>query len=164
MDSADRTVRQWAGLPRTTLVVKVAAMVRQPPQDPSQFWRLVGGDVVLAAAVRGILAGLLRDKQGNRDESFWAYRIAAVRAMLDSPEQAPASTDEVATSPGSGGLHSLARLAVSTSGPGRRGGASRAYTAGRSRCSRYRVPRSLIGPLATSAGGTKPLSAHAVHR
>jgi hypothetical protein len=99
MDSADRTVRQWAGLPRTTLMVKVAALVRQPPQDPSQFWRLVGGDVVLAAAVRGILAGLLRDKQGNRDESFWAYRIATVRAMLDSPEQAPASTDEVATSP-----------------------------------------------------------------
>ena len=99
MDSADRTVRQWAGLPRATLVVKVAAMVRQPPQDPSRFWRLVGGDVVLAAAVRGILAGLLRDKQGNRDESFWAYRITAVRAMLDSPEQAPASTDEVAPSP-----------------------------------------------------------------
>jgi hypothetical protein len=74
-------------------------MVRQPPQDPSQFWRLVGGDVVLAAAVRGILAGLLRDKQGNRDESFWAYRIGTVRALLDSPEQAPARIDEVAASP-----------------------------------------------------------------
>jgi hypothetical protein len=99
MDSADRTVRQWAGLPRATLAVKVAAMVRQPPQDPSQFWRRVGDDVVLAAAVRGILAGLLRDKQGNRDESFWAYRIATVRAVLDSPEQAPAITNKVAASP-----------------------------------------------------------------
>jgi hypothetical protein len=99
MDSANRIVRQWAVLSREMLVAKVAAMVRQPPPDPSQFWGLVSGDVVLAAAVRGILAGLLRDKQGSRDESFWAYRIATVRALLDSPEQAPARIDNAATCP-----------------------------------------------------------------
>ncbi|HYS40002.1 MAG TPA: hypothetical protein VEO01_30680 [Pseudonocardiaceae bacterium] len=97
MDSLDRTVRQWAALPREVLTTTVAAAVRQPPQQPSRFWRAVSDDVVLAAAIRGILAGMRRDKQGSRDESFWAYRIATVRALLDSTEPASADVDEPPT-------------------------------------------------------------------
>jgi hypothetical protein len=88
MDSVTHTVQHWARLPRTLLATKVAAVVRQPPEDPARFWRAVSEDVVLAATVRGILAGLSREKQGTRDESFWTYRITATRTLLDTPEPA----------------------------------------------------------------------------
>jgi hypothetical protein len=89
MDSVSRTVQQWSGLDRESLSAKVAGVVHQPPADPAAFWSAVRENVVLAAAVRGVLAGLLRDKQGSRDEAFWAYRIASARAALDKAAEAP---------------------------------------------------------------------------
>jgi hypothetical protein len=55
------------------------------------LWQAVKADPVLAAAVRGILSGLLRDKAGTRDEVFWTYRINTVRAVLTAA--APATTE-----------------------------------------------------------------------
>jgi hypothetical protein len=99
MISVSHTVQHWATLPRTLLATKVAAVVRQPPENPSRFWHAVSEDVVLAATVRGILAGLSREKQGTRDETFWAYRITATRALLDAPEPAPAQRTQPSVSP-----------------------------------------------------------------
>jgi hypothetical protein len=90
-DPVRRTVQQWATLSREALTAKVSAVVHQPPADPTRFWGAVREDVVLAAAVRGVLAGLLRDKQGSRDENFWAYRIASARAALDGTAAAAPS-------------------------------------------------------------------------
>jgi hypothetical protein len=92
MEQDIRAVERWAELPREKLVAAVAAAVRQPPAHPSRFWRVVHANPVLAAAVRGVLSSLLRDKEGTRDEVFWTYRINTVRAALNSTDDAPNHT------------------------------------------------------------------------
>jgi hypothetical protein len=86
MEQAVRTVEQWAQLSRESLAAAVVAAVRQPPADPTRLWGAVKANTVLAATVRGILAGLLREKAGTRDEVFWTYRVTTVRAVLNSSE------------------------------------------------------------------------------
>jgi hypothetical protein len=86
-----RTVEHWARLPRERLVTEVTAAVRRPPADPSRFWNAVAADPVLAATVRGILSGLLRDKADTRDEAYWTYRVRTVRAALNATAPAPAT-------------------------------------------------------------------------
>jgi hypothetical protein len=86
-----RTVEHWAQLSREQLVTEVTATVRRPPADPSRFWSAVAADAVLAATVRGILSGLLRDKANTRDEVYWTYRVHTVRAALNAKQPAPAA-------------------------------------------------------------------------
>jgi hypothetical protein len=102
MEQDIRAVERWAALPREDLVVAVTAAVRRPPADPSRFWHAVQSDPVLAATVRGVLSGLLRDKEGSRDEVFWTYRINTVRAALNSTETGPGSArqEPVPAAPG----------------------------------------------------------------
>jgi hypothetical protein len=100
MEQDIRAVERWAALPRENLVAAVAAAVRQPPADPSRFWHAVQSDPVLAATVRGVLSGLLRDKEGSRDEVFWTYRINTVRAALNSTGAEPDRQELMPTAPG----------------------------------------------------------------
>jgi hypothetical protein len=79
-------VEQWARLSRESLVAAVVSAVRQPPADPTRLWQAVRADPVLAATVRGILSGVLREKEGTRDEVYWTYRVNAVRAVLNTAE------------------------------------------------------------------------------
>jgi hypothetical protein len=94
-----RMVEQWAQLPRESLVTAVVAAVRQPPADPTRLWRAVQADPVLAATVRGILSGVLREKEGTRDEVYWTYRVNTVRAVLNATE--PSTEPTVGPSGGS---------------------------------------------------------------
>lgn len=102
MEQDIRAVERWAALPRENLVAAVTAAVRRPPADPSRFWHAVQSDPVLAATVRGVLSGLLRDKEGSRDEVFWTYRINTVRAALNTTDakSKPARQGFAPTAPG----------------------------------------------------------------
>jgi hypothetical protein len=84
-----RVVERWAGLSRDELAEAVVAAVRKPPVDASRLWQAVRADPVMAAAVRGILSGLLREYEGSRDEVFWTYRVTTVRAVLNAPDSEP---------------------------------------------------------------------------
>jgi hypothetical protein len=95
MEQDIRAVERWAELPREKLVAAVAAAVRRPPADPSRFWHAVLSNPVLAAAVRGVLSSLLRDKQGSRDEVYWTYRINTVRAALHPTDTTAVRTPDV---------------------------------------------------------------------
>jgi hypothetical protein len=96
-------VEQWAQLPRESLVTAVVAAVRQPPADPTRLWRAVQADPVLAATVRGILSGVLREKEGTRDEVYWTYRVNTVRAVLNATEPTVEPTVEPSVEPAEAG-------------------------------------------------------------
>jgi hypothetical protein len=95
-----RVVERWAALSRDELAEAVVAAVRKPPVDASRLWQAVRADPVMAAAVRGILSGLLREYSGSRDEVFWTYRVTTVRAVLNAPDPEPSPLRPISQRPG----------------------------------------------------------------
>ncbi|WP_033440476.1 hypothetical protein [Saccharothrix sp. NRRL B-16314] len=100
MTKAQRIAAAWANLPAPELTDQVRLLVKARDASSRGVWSAVRENPVIAARVRGALAGLKAEYRGHRDEAMWLVWIAQVQQQLAVQAAAPApvadaSADEV---------------------------------------------------------------------
>jgi hypothetical protein len=88
---AQRIVAAWANLPAPELADQVRLLVKARDAASRGVWSAVSENPVIAARVRGALAGLKAEYRGHRDEAMWLVWIAQVQQQLAAQPPAPAS-------------------------------------------------------------------------
>jgi hypothetical protein len=103
---AQRIAAAWANLPAPELADQVRLLVKARDAAARGVWSAVRENPVIAARVRGALAGLKAEYRGHRDEAMWLVWITqvqqqlAVTATTPAPVAAtPASEDDVVVAP-----------------------------------------------------------------
>lgn len=82
MTKAQRIAAAWAGLPASELTDQVRLLVKARDAAARAVWSAVREDPVIAARVRGALAGLKAEYRGHRDEAMWLMWIGQVQQQL----------------------------------------------------------------------------------
>ncbi|MFE2754762.1 hypothetical protein ACFXGA_22450 [Actinosynnema sp. NPDC059335] len=82
MTKAQRIAAAWAGLPASELIDQVRLLVKARDAAARAVWSAVREDPVIAARVRGALAGLKAEYRGHRDEAMWLMWIGQVQQQL----------------------------------------------------------------------------------
>jgi hypothetical protein len=88
---AQRITAAWANLPAPELTDQVRLLVKARDAASRGVWSAVRENPVIAARVRGALAGLKAEYRGHRDEAMWLVWIAQVQQQLAAQPPAPAS-------------------------------------------------------------------------
>ncbi|WP_447007818.1 hypothetical protein ACRAKI_15680 [Saccharothrix isguenensis] len=91
MTKAQRIAAAWAGLPAPELTDQVRLLVKARDAASRGVWSAVRENPVIAARVRGALAGLKAEYRGHRDEAMWLVWIAQVQQQLAAQPPAPAA-------------------------------------------------------------------------
>jgi hypothetical protein len=89
---AQKIAAAWAALPVSELTDQVRLLVKARDAASRAVWTAVREDRVLAARVRGSLAGLKAEFRGHRDEAMWLVWINQVQQQLSVVADAPAAT------------------------------------------------------------------------
>jgi hypothetical protein len=79
---AQRIAAAWADLPAPELADQVRLLVKSRDAGARAVWSAVREDNVIAARVRGALAGLKAEYRGHRDEAMWLMWIGQVQQQL----------------------------------------------------------------------------------
>jgi hypothetical protein len=79
---AQRIAAAWANLPAPELTDQVRLLVKARDAAARAVWSAVREDNVIAARVRGALAGLKAEYRGHRDEAMWLMWIGQVQQQL----------------------------------------------------------------------------------
>ncbi len=79
-------VGSWGALTREELADEVDHLVKNRDARSREVWALVRRDQVLAARVRGVLAGLRSEARGTRDEAMRLVWINQASQALNAPE------------------------------------------------------------------------------
>ena len=96
MTKAQRIAAAWASLPAPELTDQVRLLVKARDAGARAVWSAVREDNVIAARVRGALAGLKAEYRGHRDEAMWLMWIGQVQQQLAvQPTAAPVLEDVV---------------------------------------------------------------------
>ncbi|MFE9749850.1 hypothetical protein ACFYOT_33475 [Saccharothrix saharensis] len=82
MTKAQRIAAAWASLPAPELTDQVRLLVKARDAAARAVWSAVREDTVIAARVRGALAGLKAEYRGHRDEAMWLMWIGQVQQQL----------------------------------------------------------------------------------
>ncbi|TQM78319.1 hypothetical protein FHX81_0581 [Saccharothrix saharensis] len=82
MTKAQRIAAAWASLPAPELTDQVRLLVKARDAAARAVWSAVREDPVIAARVRGALAGLKAEYRGHRDEAMWLMWIGQVQQQL----------------------------------------------------------------------------------
>ncbi|MEU4745498.1 hypothetical protein AB0G02_34240, partial [Actinosynnema sp. NPDC023658] len=82
MTKAQRIAAAWAGLPASELIDQVRLLVKARDAAARTVWSAVRENPVIAARVRGALAGLKAEYRGHRDEAMWLMWIGQVQQQL----------------------------------------------------------------------------------
>jgi hypothetical protein len=82
---AQRIAAAWANLPAPELTDQVRLLVKARDAAARGVWSAVRENPVIAARVRGALAGLKAEYRGHRDEAMWLVWIAQVQQQLAVP-------------------------------------------------------------------------------
>lgn len=82
MTKAQRIAAAWANLPAPELTDQVRLLVKARDAAARAVWSAVREDNVIAARVRGALAGLKAEYRGHRDEAMWLMWIGQVQQQL----------------------------------------------------------------------------------
>ncbi|MFD0205530.1 MULTISPECIES: hypothetical protein [Saccharothrix] len=90
MTKAQRIAAAWANLPAPELTDQVRLLVKARDAAARAVWSAVRENNVIAARVRGALAGLKAEYRGHRDEAMWLMWIGQVQQQLAAPPTAPA--------------------------------------------------------------------------
>ncbi|MGM1058499.1 hypothetical protein [Saccharothrix sp. Mg75] len=101
MTKAQKIAAAWSGLSAADLTDEVRHLVQTRDAGARAIWVAVRENAVLAARVRGSLAGLKAEYRGHRDEAMWLLWVNQVQQQLAVPAAAPAPApapvqDEVA--------------------------------------------------------------------
>ncbi|MBB5960670.1 hypothetical protein FHS29_007298 [Saccharothrix tamanrassetensis] len=97
MNQARKTAALWSTLSTGELAEQVQLTVKAHDARAKALWVAVAEDLVLAARVRGALAGLKAEFRGHRDEVMWLLWINQAQQQLAPVAQA--QTRAVAESP-----------------------------------------------------------------
>lgn len=89
MTKAQRIAAAWANLPAPELTDQVRLLVKARDAGARAVWSAVREDNVIAARVRGALAGLKAEYRGHRDEAMWLMWIGQVQQQLAVQAAAP---------------------------------------------------------------------------
>ncbi|QQQ79598.1 hypothetical protein IOD16_15080 [Saccharothrix sp. 6-C] len=89
MTKAQRIVAAWADLPAPELTDQVRLLVKARDAGARAVWSAVREDNVVAARVRGALAGLKAEYRGHRDEAMWLMWIGQAQQQLAVQAAAP---------------------------------------------------------------------------
>ncbi|MFC5056219.1 hypothetical protein [Saccharothrix xinjiangensis] len=97
MTKAQRIAAAWAHLPAAELLEQVRGMVKAGDAGARAVWAVVREDPVVAARVRGAMAGLKAEYRGHRDESMWLLWINRAQRQLaaDAAPVAPVAVEVV---------------------------------------------------------------------
>lgn len=96
MTKAQRIAAAWANLPAPELTDQVRLLVKARDAGSRAVWSAVRENTVIAARVRGALAGLKAEYRGHRDEAMWLMWIGQVQQQLAvQPAAAPVVVEEV---------------------------------------------------------------------
>ncbi|MFI9007518.1 hypothetical protein ACIGNX_09845 [Actinosynnema sp. NPDC053489] len=82
MTKAQKIAAAWASLPVSELTDQVRLLVKARDAAARAVWSAVREDPVVAARVRGALAGLKAEYRGHRDEAMWLMWIGQVQQQL----------------------------------------------------------------------------------
>ncbi len=85
MTKAQRIAAAWANLPAPELTDQVRLLVKARDAASRAVWSAVREDPVIAARVRGALAGLKAEYRGHRDEAMWLMWIGQVQQQMAAP-------------------------------------------------------------------------------
>ncbi|WP_367128459.1 hypothetical protein [Saccharothrix sp. HUAS TT1] len=96
MTKAQRIAAAWASLPASELADQVRLLVKARDAAARGVWSAVREDPVIAARVRGALAGLKAEYRGHRDEAMWLMWIGQVQQQLAAPVPAAVPVVETA--------------------------------------------------------------------
>lgn len=97
--AAKDVVVAWSGLSREELTGQVDRLVKDRGARAREVWAAVRDDTVLAAQVRGVLAGLRSEAKGTRDEAMRLVWINQAQQALAKPEPVAAPVVPVAEDP-----------------------------------------------------------------
>ena len=89
MTKAQRIAAAWADLPAPELTDQVRLLVKARDAGARAVWSAVRENNVIAARVRGALAGLKAEYRGHRDEAMWLMWIGQVQQQLAVQVAAP---------------------------------------------------------------------------
>ncbi|PSL57779.1 hypothetical protein B0I31_102758 [Saccharothrix carnea] len=89
MTKAQRIAAAWANLPAPELTDQVRLLVKARDAAARAVWSAVRENNVIAARVRGALAGLKAEYRGHRDEAMWLMWIGQVQQQLAAPAATP---------------------------------------------------------------------------
>lgn len=99
-------VQTWPTLDRQQLAEVLSYAVRHQFRDAT-FWSAVQAEMarhpVMAAQLRGLLNALHAQTRHTPDETFWLFRIEAVRPYLAAQPVPPATPSTFADPPSGGG-------------------------------------------------------------
>ncbi|MEV1118408.1 hypothetical protein AB0I91_25365 [Actinosynnema sp. NPDC049800] len=95
MTKAQRIAAAWANLPAPELTDQVRLLVKARDAGARAVWSAVREDNVIAARVRGALAGLKAEYRGHRDEAMWLMWIGQVQQQLAVQAAAPVAETAV---------------------------------------------------------------------
>ncbi|MDQ2586434.1 hypothetical protein [Saccharothrix yanglingensis] len=90
MTKAQKIAAAWSVLPAADLSDEVKHLVQTRDAGARAIWAAVREDAVLAARVRGSLAGLKAEYRGHRDEAMWLLWVNQVQQQLAVPATEPA--------------------------------------------------------------------------
>lgn len=85
MTKAQKIAAAWSALSARELTEQVRHLVKARDAAARATWSAVREDPVLAARVRGALAGLKAEFRGHRDEGMWLLWIAQAQQQLTAP-------------------------------------------------------------------------------
>ncbi|WP_433272147.1 hypothetical protein ACQPZF_15585 [Actinosynnema sp. CS-041913] len=90
MNQARKTAALWSSLSTRELAEQVQLTVKAHDARARALWAAVAEDQVLAARVRGALAGLKAEFRGHRDEVMWLLWVNQAQQHLTPAAATPA--------------------------------------------------------------------------